>query len=72
MFVTNTGKDIPVEKQKKIFNKFYQVDESHSTTGNGIGLAVVKSVVTLHKGEVDLVSDNGITTFIVRLPATKV
>ena len=40
--ISNTGATIPKEKQKYIFNKFYQADESHSTKGNGIGLAIVK------------------------------
>ena len=66
--VTNTGNDIPMEKQQKIFSKFYQADESHSSEGNGIGLAVVKRVVDLHKGEVKVSSIDGVTTFTVSLP----
>ena len=66
--VSNTGSDIPIEKQAKLFAKFYQADESHATQGNGIGLAIVKSIVKLHHGEVNVISGNGITTFVVRLP----
>ena len=66
--VSNAGSDIPPEKQEKIFAKFYQADESHATQGNGIGLAIVKSVVALHNGEVGVKSGNGITTFTVTLP----
>lgn len=66
--ISNTGPTIPQEKQKHIFNKFYQADESHSTKGNGIGLAIVKKIVELHKGSVSVVSENGLTTFSVRLP----
>ena len=66
--VSNTGSDIPPEKQEKIFAKFYQADESHATQGNGIGLAIVKSVVALHNGEVGVKSGDGITTFTVTLP----
>ena len=68
MKVSNTGSEIPLEKQKKIFNKFYQADESHATQGNGIGLAIVKRVVELHKGSVEVQSEHGITTFTVILP----
>ena len=67
--ISNTGPTIPQEKQKYIFNKFYQADESHSTKGNGIGLAIVKKIVELHKGSVSVVSENGLTTFSVLLPA---
>ena len=66
--VTNFGSEIPVEKQSKIFNKFYQADESHSSVGNGIGLAIVKQVVELHSGKVSVESADEKTTFIVVLP----
>ena len=54
--------------REKIFAKFYQADESHATQGNGIGLAIVKSIVELHNGEISVNSGNGITTFTVVLP----
>ncbi len=66
--VANTGIEIPPEKQQKIFNKFYQADESHAAQGNGIGLAVVKKIIDLHKGSVTVRSENGATVFSVRLP----
>ena len=66
--ITNTGSEIPQEAQKHIFNKFYQADESHSSEGSGIGLAIVKKVTTLHSGEVFVQSANKITTFSVKLP----
>ena len=66
--ISNTGPEIPIEKQDKIFNKFYQTDESHSTRGNGIGLAIVKRIVDLHKGRVLLTSEGGVTAFTVSLP----
>lgn len=66
--ISNTGSDIPPEKLGKIFTKFYQADESHATQGNGIGLAIVKRIVVLHCGSVEVQSKNGITGFTVRLP----
>ncbi len=66
--VSNTGKDIAPDKIEKIFNKFYQADESHAGEGNGIGLAIVKRIVDLHGGEVLVQSGNGMTTFTVVLP----
>ena len=66
--VSNTGKDIDPEKLPKIFNKFYQADESHAGEGNGIGLAIVKRVVDLHGGKVSVKSQNGMTSFTVELP----
>lgn len=66
--VSNNGEKIPEEVQTKIFNKFYQADESHSSEGNGIGLAIVKKVVRLHNGNLKVDSDNNFTTFTVELP----
>ena len=66
--ISNTGSEIPIEKQEKIFNKFYQADESHSTKGNGIGLAIVKRIVDLHKGNVAVKSESSVTAFTVTLP----
>ena len=66
--VTNYGPDIPKDKVSKIWGKFYQADESHSSEGNGIGLAVVKQVVQLHGGTAMVDSGNGSTAFTVELP----
>ena len=66
--VSNTGPEIPGEIREKIFRKFYQGDESHASMGNGIGLAIVRRVVQLHKGSVSVKCENGQTTFTVELP----
>lgn len=66
--VRNTGTEIAPEYQEKIFNKFYQADESHATGGNGVGLAIVKRITHLHGGEVSVTSRNDVTTFSVELP----
>jgi signal transduction histidine kinase len=66
--ISNTGDEIPPEKLDKIFNKFYQADESHATQGNGIGLAIVKKIVELHSGNIKVISQNGVTAFSVVIP----
>ena len=66
--ITNYGTEISQEIKPKIFNKFYQGDLSHSTQGNGIGLAIVKKIVTLHSGVVSVNSENKSVTFKVTLP----
>lgn len=66
--VSNEGEKITEENQKKLFYKFYQADESHATGGNGIGLAIVKRVVELHKGNVDVECKEGMVSFRVKLP----
>jgi signal transduction histidine kinase len=66
--IANSGEEIPEDKRSKIFEKFYQADESHSAEGNGIGLAIVKYVTELHGGEVSVECANGVTAFTVKLP----
>lgn len=66
--ISNFGKPIPKADREKIFNKFYQVDETYSKSGNGIGLSIVKKIVELHKGEVVLENDELKTIFTVKLP----
>ena len=66
--VSNRGQDIPSDKQKRLFHKFYQADESHAQEGNGIGLAIVKKIVDLHDGKISFQSENGLTVFTVELP----
>jgi signal transduction histidine kinase len=66
--IANSGVEIPEEKRQKIFEKFYQADESHCEPGNGIGLSIVKYVVDLHQGQVSVDCKNGITTFNVQIP----
>lgn len=66
--VIKSGPEIPAEAREKIFNKFYQADESHSSEGNGVGLAIVKRVAQLHGGRALVRSQGGITEFTVELP----
>ncbi|MBQ8387431.1 MAG: HAMP domain-containing histidine kinase [Clostridia bacterium] len=69
--VGNTGSEIPEEERERIFNKFYQADRSHATEGNGVGLAIVKRIVDLHGGEIEVDSADGVTTFTVELQKKK-
>ena len=66
--ISNNGPVIPPEIREKIFRKFYQGDESHAAKGNGIGLAIVRRVVDLHGGRVEVDSNDDWTTFTVILP----
>ncbi len=65
--VSDTGSGIPKEKQAFIFDEFYQIDEN--TKGTGIGLSLVKRLVELYHGKIELCSEEGKgATFIVKLP----
>lgn len=66
--ITNTGLPIKDEDKEKIFSKFFQSDNNKTKEGNGIGLSIVKHIVTLHKGTIKASSENSKTTFTVKLP----
>jgi signal transduction histidine kinase len=62
---------VPEEDLPKVFDQFYRVEKSRSLDygGSGLGLTIVKRIVELHKGKVDIESKPGARTrVIVRLP----
>lgn len=66
--IKDTGCGIDSETGKNIFEKFYQGDTSHSKEGNGLGLALVKKVIDILGGQIQVESEKGIgTTFTVKL-----
>ena len=66
--IKDYGIGIEEEKIPYIFNKFYQGDTSHSNEGNGLGLALVKGIVDLINGKIEVHSEvNKGTEFIVTL-----
>ena len=72
--VRDTGVGIPKEKQKFIFDRFSQLDTDKYSKGqgSGIGLALIKSVIELHNGHIEVNSSPGVgSEFIVVLPIYK-
>ena len=61
---------IPKDQLESIFDKFYRLDSSRSSTsgGAGLGLAIVKEIVLLHGGQIYAGSKEGKTTFLIELP----
>lgn len=54
--IADEGEGMSEEVQKHIFDKFYQGDKSHTTEGNGLGLALVKRIMELCGGSVKVKS----------------
>jgi signal transduction histidine kinase/ligand-binding sensor domain-containing protein/CheY-like chemotaxis protein/AraC-like DNA-binding protein len=72
--IRDTGVGIPKEKLPKIFDRFYQIDGSHTREqeGTGIGLSLTKELVELHKGTIEVESEEGKgTTFTISIPLGK-
>ena len=67
--VTNYGYVIPSDELPLIFNKFYRVERSRSssTGGTGLGLAIAKEIVDMHGGTIGVTSDLNGTVFTVKL-----
>jgi len=67
--VQDSGIGMTTEVQEHIFDKFYQGDASHKKKGNGLGLALVRQIVTLYGGtiQVESMPDYG-STFTIQLP----
>lgn len=68
--VTDTGAGIASEHVPRVFDRFYRADSSRSSQGTGLGLALVKSITTLHGGTTAISSEIGRgTTVTLTLPA---
>ncbi|NOY98917.1 MAG: HAMP domain-containing histidine kinase [Chloroflexi bacterium] len=75
ILVIDTGAGIPAEALPHIFERFYQVDKSRSSGGehsSGLGLAIVREIVSAHGGRITVRSQAGQgSTFVVHLPVAR-
>lgn len=68
--IENTGEPIPAEHIPRLFDRFYRADASRhgSSEGAGLGLAITKSIISLHGGTIGIRSRKGVTCFEIRMP----
>jgi signal transduction histidine kinase len=68
--IRDNGEGIPPEHLARIFEKFYRVPATRHTGGAGLGLAIVREIITAHGGQIDVSSEPGKgTSFTFTLPA---
>lgn len=69
--IWDNGLPIPEADIDRIFNKFYQGDNSHASEGNGLGLALVRRIVAAAHGTINVTSsEDAGTEFVVALPSS--
>jgi two-component system heavy metal sensor histidine kinase CusS len=68
--VENSGEPIAAEHLPRLFDRFYRCDPSRAQPGDsgGLGLAIVRSIMQLHGGEVRVTSDASVTCFSLSFP----
>jgi two-component system sensor histidine kinase KdpD len=70
--VTDHGAGIPLDEQKRIFERFYRSPSvKNQIPGSGLGLSIAHSIVEAHNGELTVSSRPGKTTFRITLPAVR-
>jgi len=70
--VANPGAEIPAEHLEQLFDRFYRADPARregSSHNAGLGLAITRSIVTAHQGQIHCSSSEGMTTFTLVFPA---
>jgi signal transduction histidine kinase len=68
--VADEGPGIPVEDRQKVFRRFFRREQSRTTPGSGLGLALVLAIADLHGAEISLCDNNPGLRVVVKFPAS--
>jgi signal transduction histidine kinase len=52
--VSDSGPGIPIAEHRRVFRRFYRLESSRSTPGNGLGLSLVEAIAALHQVSIEL------------------
>jgi signal transduction histidine kinase len=66
--IQDSGPGIPAEMRQKVFERFFRLEVSRSTPGNGLGLSLVAAIINLHHGQIELLDNHPGLKAVVTLP----
>jgi signal transduction histidine kinase len=66
--VTNHGKEIPATELNQVFDRFFRGSNVTGQQGVGLGLNLVRRIVEAHHGTISVNSEDGMTSFVIRIP----
>jgi signal transduction histidine kinase len=67
--VADDGPGIPINERQNVFKRFYRLERSRRTPGNGLGLSLVAAVARLHGAGIELVDNAPGLKFRIRFPS---
>ncbi|KKX29441.1 ATP-binding protein [Rhizobium sp. LC145] len=70
--VSDNGPGIPEEERVRVFDRFYRLEKSRTTTGSGLGLSLVKAIADLHRATVALYDSAPGLTVAVAFPSVEI
>ncbi|MCM3629509.1 HAMP domain-containing histidine kinase [Paenibacillus glycanilyticus] len=68
--IADSGSGIPEEERERVFERFYKIDSSRDRTqgGSGLGLSIVKKIIDIHGGTIEIEDSKQGAVFVIRLP----
>ena len=68
--VSDDGPGIPPQERERVFRRFYRLEHSRTTPGNGLGLSLVAAIAELHHATIDLLDNKPGLIVLIRFPKT--
>ena len=66
--IADNGPGIPASERENVFRRFYRLDQSRSSSGNGLGLSMVSAVISMHNGTIKLENNTPGLRTLIKLP----
>jgi len=66
--VSDNGHGIPVEERERVFDRFYRLEKSRTTSGSGLGLSLVRAIAELHGATIRLLDNRPGLQVVIEFP----